>query len=273
MASNESYKRRRKWKTGPPMCSFFLRGKCKNDVNCKFSHEAVAKDKSNVPVCPYWARRECRYGDGCTFKHDTDDVDVLTERYNAQLLAAASMELQYVYDPTTGTTYPVQASSEYAPAAQPYYPGSAPALNPAYPTLPVSPQAVIPGGQPYPSLSSPTTFLAPGTYQPESAVATKVEGFQSNPNSLAPMYPSNPNSLAPMYPPPRSAKAFPDQAVSNVYPQPLGSNVETVQNSSTRKRKREVGDGDAGSTALAEGGPYSPSRQRRRFHETNVREQ
>jgi len=260
MASNDSYKRRRKWKTGPPMCSFFLRGKCKNDVNCKFSHEAVAKDKSNVPVCPYWARRECRYGDGCTFKHDTDDVDVLTERYNAQLLAAASMELQYVYDPTTGTTYPVQASSEYAPA-QPYYPASAPALNPAYPTLPVTPQPLIPGSQSYPSLSNPPTFLAPGTYPPESGVVTQVKGFQSNPNSSAPMYP-----------PPSNAKAFPDQAVSGVYPQALGSN-ETVQNSRARKRKLEVGDRDAGSTALAMEEPNSRSRQRKRFHETNVREQ
>merc|ERR1719513_327543 len=54
------------------------------------------------------------YGDNCTFRHATDNVNALTDRYNAQLLASASQGVEYVWDPVLGMS-PVAPALPPAP--------------------------------------------------------------------------------------------------------------------------------------------------------------
>jgi len=239
------------------MCSFFLRGKCKNTHNCKFKHERPAEDKSNVPVCPYWARRECRYGENCLFKHLTDDVEVLTERYNAQLLAEASHGLQYVYDPTTGTTYPVQASSEYSPSQQYFQPGAtamgmAYSAVPAHINAPVYNQAsVFTNGQ-YPQQSTmqrANAFL-PTQYQPQGNTSSDSSQYQLNSRSQGALQYTQ-AATVPVTLPQGSHLSTgttnaPKQAlpagmtVQNVIGTSQQTNEDRSKNNNTKKRVREI---------------------------------
>lgn len=280
------------------MCSFFLRGKCKNTYNCKFKHERPANDKSNVPVCPYWARRECRYGEGCLFKHLTDDVEVLTERYNAQLLQEASHGLQYVYDPTTGTTYPVQATSEYAPAHQ-YYQPSVSATGPTYSTVPgqagpplVPCQSGIPVNQQYVAQSSiqgaePVYMSAtsPSQYQSDDKnVYISPDGSRQYPPKMvvqsqgAPQVAPGsagatcPQGRGPKMPPMQHLAQQAGETLTQHYAQPKGGTFpakdvdgislqeEHVNNSGVVKRKREIEDGNAGKYTTVE---EQPEKRRR----------
>jgi len=135
------------------------------------------------------------YGDNCTFRHATNNVNALTDRYNAQLLATASQGVEYAWDPILGMS-PVVPALPHAPPVgflptptiAPVSQGGLSALSAA----PIPPPSV--GGQYDPSqpvqsyLIDVDSLTDPPTSQPQLQTASAA----AQPTALAPPFKAPP---------------------------------------------------------------------------------
>jgi len=220
------------WSTGPPVCLFWLRGRCNKDFGeCKFSHTRDVGDKTKVPICKFWMEGNCMYGDGCTFRHATNNVNALTDRYNAQLLASASQGVEYVWDPILGMSPVAPALPSAPPIGFLPPPAIAPVSQRALSALPVAP------------VTSPSV---PGQYVPSQP----FQSYLVDTDSLAHLKTSQPQLQTVSPAPQPTTLAPPFKAPPKVSPTCLSTSTPNV-----RKREREL-DSTAGDE------PHSTKRKR-----------